>query len=95
MIRIPPPKIIAVIDIASDSDEELPGASLQGKSDSENVAKENQELKAQLLCKICMDANVKVTFSPCGHLVCCQCAAAMKECPFCRQVICEKIEMFL
>lgn len=37
------------------------------------------------ICTICFDADVEVTFVPCGHLVVCQsCALGVKDCPICR-----------
>ena len=37
----------------------------------EKLRQENQELREQRLCKVCMDAEVGVLFLPCAHLVTC------------------------
>ncbi|KAL5010097.1 hypothetical protein ScPMuIL_012402 [Solemya velum] len=56
--------------------------------DVKSIIKENQDLKDERLCKICMEEEIGVTFVPCGHLVCCaSCASAVSECPMCRQQI--------
>jgi len=49
---------------------------------------ENEELKSQVTCKICMDEKISVVFLPCGHIVACTgCAPALKKCPLCRAEI--------
>lgn len=46
---------------------------------------ENQQLKTQLICKMCMDAVIGIVFLPCGHFVSCpECAPALSKCPICR-----------
>ncbi|KAK7107926.1 death-associated inhibitor of apoptosis 1-like [Littorina saxatilis] len=53
--------------------------------DLENLEAENEDLKTQMSCKICMDEDSSVVFLPCGHLVACTgCAIALKICPLCR-----------
>ena len=55
---------------------------------SADLAKENQELKEQRLCKICMVSDANLVFLPCGHLVsCAACAPALQNCPICRALI--------
>ncbi|XP_055882173.1 baculoviral IAP repeat-containing protein 2-like [Biomphalaria glabrata] len=50
-----------------------------------SLKEQNNQLRQQTVCKICMDKEVAVVFLPCGHLVSCtDCAAAMKDCPVCR-----------
>lgn len=50
----------------------------------------------RILCKICMDREVSVTFLPCGHLVCCaQCAKSVQRCPVCRQTVRASIRTYL
>ncbi|KAH9504847.1 hypothetical protein Btru_062084 [Bulinus truncatus] len=50
-----------------------------------NLKEQNNQLRQQTVCKICMDKEVAVVFLPCGHFVSCtDCAAAMKDCPVCR-----------
>ncbi|XP_059160170.1 baculoviral IAP repeat-containing protein 3-like isoform X3 [Physella acuta] len=49
------------------------------------MKEENNQLRLQTICKICMDKEVSVVFLPCGHLVSCgECAVAMRDCPVCR-----------
>ncbi|XP_076357103.1 putative inhibitor of apoptosis [Tachypleus tridentatus] len=52
------------------------------------LEKENEKLKEQQLCKICMDRELGAVFLPCGHLLTCpQCAPALEICPLCRREI--------
>ncbi|XP_063702420.1 E3 ubiquitin-protein ligase LRSAM1-like [Culicoides brevitarsis] len=45
-------------------------------------------------CVICMDAEVKVLFFPCGHLCCCiNCQTSLDECPMCRGSIERRIKI--
>ncbi|KAH9491781.1 hypothetical protein Btru_030863 [Bulinus truncatus] len=56
--------------------------------DIEGLRDENTTLRNNLVCKICMDKEVKIVFLPCGHLVSCQeCAVAFVDCPICRSHI--------
>ncbi|XP_059147837.1 uncharacterized protein LOC131935460 [Physella acuta] len=49
------------------------------------IKEQNNQLRQQTVCKICMDKEVAVVFLPCGHLVSCgDCSIAMKDCPVCR-----------
>ena len=49
---------------------------------------ENQRLKEQKTCKICLDDDVAVVFLPCGHLCACvSCAPSLRQCPVCRTKI--------
>lgn len=60
------------------------------------LALENQRLKEQRLCKVCLDAEVGVVFLPCGHLVACPaCASALTACPICRKAIAGTVRTFL
>jgi len=53
--------------------------------DVEGIIEQNRSLRHNLLCKICMDREVRVVFLPCGHLISCQeCSTALRECPVCR-----------
>ncbi|XP_071090186.1 baculoviral IAP repeat-containing protein 7-like [Haliotis cracherodii] len=52
------------------------------------IREENTRLKDKYLCKVCFENQVRVTFTPCGHLACCgPCSMAMSECPICRTAI--------
>ena len=60
------------------------------------LKQENEQLKSNMTCKICLDARVGELFLPCRHLVCCtECAAAVKACPLCREHIVGTIKTFL
>jgi len=46
-------------------------------------------------CVVCMDAERRVVFIPCGHLVCCRdCGILQKKCPICRADLQESITVF-
>ncbi|BFZ08653.1 hypothetical protein BsWGS_11692 [Bradybaena similaris] len=52
------------------------------------LKEQNNQLRQQTVCKICMDKEVAVVFLPCGHLISCtDCAAALKDCPVCRNLV--------
>lgn len=54
----------------------------------ESLIEENQRLKENQTCKICLDSRADVIFLPCGHMVSCpQCAPALTKCPLCRKVV--------
>ncbi|XP_041370863.1 baculoviral IAP repeat-containing protein 7-A-like [Gigantopelta aegis] len=59
------------------------------------LVEQNERLSEQYLCKICMEERIRMTFMPCGHLVCCEnCASVMEECPICRSRISETVRTF-
>ncbi|XP_069131056.1 uncharacterized protein [Argopecten irradians] len=61
-----------------------------------SIQDENNQLKEQMKCKICMDNLVCISFLPCGHLCCCaECAPAMVKCPICRQIIRGSVRTYL
>ncbi|XP_033740766.1 uncharacterized protein LOC117327746 [Pecten maximus] len=61
-----------------------------------SIEEENNQLKEQMKCKICMDNIVCISFLPCGHLCCCaECAPAMVKCPICRQIIRGSVKTYL
>ena len=64
--------------------------------DVEELRKQNETLKSNITCKVCMDNNVGVLFLPCRHLICCEpCSDSVKRCPLCRQHIIGTIKAFL
>ncbi|XP_052060935.1 baculoviral IAP repeat-containing protein 3-like [Mytilus californianus] len=66
-------------ETTSDSEPELSVRSLE---------EENQNLKDQQTCKICLDEPIAIVFLPCGHLAACgRCAPALRRCPICRAFI--------
>nr|KAI8735846.1 E3 ubiquitin-protein ligase XIAP-like [Biomphalaria glabrata] len=63
---------------------------------SETIRKENQELREQSLCKICLDEKMEIVFTSCGHLVCCtECASALDKCPICRKAVTGKVRVHM
>ncbi|KAL3881352.1 hypothetical protein ACJMK2_027802 [Sinanodonta woodiana] len=60
------------------------------------VENEYRQVPDQLVCKICMNQPVAVTFFPCGHLVTCiACSQKVQKCPICRVKIKAAIRTFL
>ncbi|XP_045195485.2 baculoviral IAP repeat-containing protein 2-like isoform X2 [Mercenaria mercenaria] len=54
----------------------------------ETLLEENQKLKENQMCKICLDSRADIIFLPCGHMVSCpQCAPALTKCPVCRKTV--------
>lgn len=53
-----------------------------------SLEEENQNLKDQQTCKICLDEPIAIVFLPCGHMAsCANCAPALRKCPICRVFI--------
>ncbi|CAC5393833.1 BIRC2_3 [Mytilus coruscus] len=53
-----------------------------------SLEEENQNLKDQQTCKICLDEPIGIVFLPCGHMAsCANCAPALRRCPICRVFI--------
>ena len=49
---------------------------------------ELQRLKKEKRCKICLDRDATMVFSPCGHICACrQCTVQLRDCPVCRKKI--------
>lgn len=62
----------------------------------DKLLEENQRLKENRICKICLDNRSDVLFLPCGHMVSCpQCAPALVKCPVCRKQINGHVKTFL
>ena len=60
------------------------------------LKQENETLRSNMTCKICLDARVGKLFLPCRHLVCCEkCSAAVRKRPLCRERIVGTITTFL
>ncbi|KAK3603523.1 hypothetical protein CHS0354_027938 [Potamilus streckersoni] len=54
----------------------------------ESMLEQNQELKDQMTCKICMENEACIVFLPCCHMMACpQCALALIKCPICRKLV--------
>ncbi len=68
----------------------------ENHTDFDNLKKENEILKSNLTCKICLDEPVGELFLPCRHLVCCvQCSKSVDNCPLCRAKIVGTIKTFI
>lgn len=60
------------------------------------ILRENQNLKEQRLCKICLDEDAGVLFEPCGHICCCaSCGVPLQQCPICRTSITNIIKAYI
>lgn len=60
------------------------------------LSEENEQLKDQTCCKICVEKEVSIVFLPCGHLCSCvECAPALKQCPICRATIKGTVKAYL
>ncbi|OWF43929.1 death-associated inhibitor of apoptosis 2-like [Mizuhopecten yessoensis] len=69
---------------------------VNGSCSKSEILKENDSLRDQLTCKVCLEARVSIVFLPCGHLSCCgECAPALKNCPICRANIKGSVRTFL
>jgi hypothetical protein len=65
-------------------------------ADLDELERQNEELKSDVTCKICMDEESSVVFLPCGHLVACtHCAIALKNCPLCRAEIKGSVKAYM
>lgn len=72
-----------------------PKASL-ASTDSLSLMRENQTLKEQMLCKICLDKDASMVYLPCGHMVTCQdCAPTIRKCCICRKMILGTVKAYL
>ncbi|XP_060069818.1 death-associated inhibitor of apoptosis 2-like [Ylistrum balloti] len=64
-------------------------------SDIKSIMEENQKLKDERTCKICMDEEVSILFLPCGHMACCAgCSVSVQDCPICRADIVQRIKAY-
>jgi hypothetical protein len=55
---------------------------------------ENEPIQI-LTCKVCMQKELSVLFTPCGHIVCCDdCTNSLTECPYCRSIIEHQCRVF-
>lgn len=72
-----------------------PGSSAP-TSGASSIEDEYKQMKDQRLCKICMEREVEITFTPCGHFVACeQCGQPLKKCPICRQKIRSYVKTYM
>ena len=69
-------------DIRKKTKEEAPPDSTMCTSDEDRV-----------MCKICFDNPLQITFVPCGHFsTCSDCATRVVNCPICRKHIRDKVK---
>ncbi|WAR07714.1 DIAP2-like protein [Mya arenaria] len=62
----------------------------------QKLSEENESLKQQMMCKVCMDNDASMVFLPCGHMVTCtECAHALRKCAICRTVIKGTVRAFM
>uniref|UniRef100_A0A673U7B6 RING-type E3 ubiquitin transferase n=1 Tax=Suricata suricatta TaxID=37032 RepID=A0A673U7B6_SURSU len=54
-----------------------------------------QRLQEERTYKVCVDHSVGAVLVPCGHLVCADCAPALRLCPLCRAPIRSCVHAFL
>ena len=60
------------------------------------LERENERLREERTCKVCLDAAAAVLFDPCGHLsTFSRCSSSLTECPICRRNIKRKITAFM
>ncbi|XP_046572470.1 E3 ubiquitin-protein ligase XIAP-like isoform X2 [Haliotis rubra] len=75
---------------------EAAGGASSDQHEDDSLVEENERLKQQTMCKICLDKEVSIVFLPCGHLVCCvECAPALRKCPMCRANIRGTVKAFM
>ncbi|OCT70596.1 MIB E3 ubiquitin protein ligase 2 S homeolog isoform X1 [Xenopus laevis] len=67
-------------------------------SDQKKIMEELQnryrQMEERITCPICIDSHIKLVFQ-CGHGSCTECSSSLTACPICRQVIREKIQIFV
>ncbi|XP_060577976.1 baculoviral IAP repeat-containing protein 7-like [Ruditapes philippinarum] len=82
-------------DIITNENKAGSGISTADKA-PKNVFEENERLKNQLTCKICMDNASNMVFIPCGHMISCEtCAPHIRKCAICRKLIEGRVKAFM
>ena len=58
------------------------------------LAAENERLKGNFVCQICMTDDVNKVIVPCGHMLCDGCLGRLRDrkCPFCRQAFTTSVD---
>ncbi|XP_030622416.1 E3 ubiquitin-protein ligase XIAP [Chanos chanos] len=65
-------------------------------NDDEDPLKKLDRLQREKRCKVCMDRDICVVFTPCAHLVTCEkCSECLHKCPICCREIKEKIKTYI
>ena len=69
-------------------------AIIAAKEEEEALLKKRlQELEDTIICPICMERQKNRVFQ-CGHATCGICAESLRNCPICRKIIKQKINLF-
>jgi hypothetical protein len=72
-----------------------PTAQINPVMNSTELVEENERLKNEKLCVICLNANKNILLLPCAHLAACfDCSFALKDCPMCRTKIQATVHAF-
>ncbi|XP_077612939.1 baculoviral IAP repeat-containing protein 7 [Crocuta crocuta] len=92
-----PPTPSAPVDMAPELPTPRREAQSEGATESgaRNAEEELQRLREERTCKVCLDHSVCTVLVPCGHLVCADCAPALRQCPLCRAPIRSYVRTFL
>ncbi|XP_055955449.1 baculoviral IAP repeat-containing protein 7-B [Patella vulgata] len=68
----------------------------EGIGNSLSYQSQQTHERGVILCKICLDNPVEVTFQPCGHLLTCNlCSGRVDNCPICRCIIRGRVKTYL
>ncbi|KAM4703364.1 E3 ubiquitin-protein ligase MIB2 isoform 2-T2 [Rhinophrynus dorsalis] len=77
---------------------EVDGVPSLEASDQRKIMEELQnryrQMEERMTCPICIDSHIKLVFQ-CGHGSCTECSTSLAACPICRQVIRERIQIFV
>ncbi|XP_055327739.1 baculoviral IAP repeat-containing protein 7-like [Paramacrobiotus metropolitanus] len=59
------------------------------------LEEENERLRQERRCKVCLDKPCNMVFQPCGHAACCHtCSEKLQSCPVCRQSIQSRMRVY-
>ena len=62
--------------------------------ENKRLKMENEELKGDKVCIICLYRPKKVIFTPCGHTACEACGASLRLCHTCRNRIEDRVKIY-
>ena len=84
------------LDDSKKPEDQDSGYSEAAAAYDQKLKEENNRLKEERLCKICVEREVGVVFIPCGHLATClNCAPSFDKCPVCRTKITSAVRTFI
>lgn len=64
------------------------GLSQDQQEEMDRLREENERLRAEATCKVCLSNDAEVLFEPCYHYATCvDCAPSLQGCPVCRSEI--------